>query len=710
MATKVFLTKASSSPWTVPSDFGSLVSVECLGGAGSGNGASTGSGGGGSAYAAITSTTTPLIAGVTTINFGVGAGGAPPSGSTGADGTATWWNATSLSDAVTQGSAKSCAADFGRGGVAATAGAGGLAANSVGTTKFDGGSGNRGTTTGAGGGSGGPDGAGQTAPGAAGGFADGSATPPGTPGGTSGNPGVSGTQFDPTHGCGSGAGHEGAGNGKAGGQYGGGGAAGSFSSTGGVGGDGLIVITYNAVTPLTGRATAMAASRGSGTFRLALAAQGEAQAKAKMAGTFRLALISRMAAVLQGREVVPQGTVPVSGRLSDQAKAAGTVTGAATLRSAMQAQAKSRAAAPAGIVSLAARMASQAKILPVLSATGTAVALIARSAMTMMGRATPSGTVGLVGKGAAQAKTVFRGATLFQFLLARSIGQVKGRMSAPSVAGHLAARITSAVTGRGQSAGTVKVAGLGAAKTKGLAQTRGASAISGRAAGASKGRAGPLTPLALESRIGGLLKAIAVLSTAGSINLAGRARFSMAGRGVLSIFSNMRAVSGAAKAMSAGRGTLSRQGTSITKNGCILLGRAAKAFLTGQASRAIIHGRACECDDMNIHRPETFTVGDTWELQGTLTYADGSPFNLAAGCNILWAIENSGGTVVLELSLGSGIEVLDATAGTCLVTVLPSQSDAVPVGIYTDQLQATDPTGYVSTQWQGVVNANATFF
>jgi hypothetical protein len=111
-----------------------------------------------------------------------------------------------------------------------------------------------------------------------------------------------------------------------------------------------------------------------------------------------------------------------------------------------------------------------------------------------------------------------------------------------------------------------------------------------------------------------------------------------------------------------------------------------------------------------FHPPQGFKVGDTWEIQGNLYYADGTPFNLGAGCGILWAIQNAAGSTILQLSLNAGITILDPVNGICLITVLPTQSDLIAVGSYTDQLQATDPTGYVSTQWEGPINAYASFF
>jgi hypothetical protein len=280
----VFLT--SGTTWTVPADFGALVSVECIG-AGGGNvaGAGTGGGGGG-AYSKITTTTTPLIAGVTVINVGIGTGAG------GANGGATWWNATSLANAVTNGSAQSCAAQGGRVNATQTGGAGGAAASSVGTTKFSGGAGGNGTSggdSGGGGGAAGPLGAGGNG-GAAGttagegagggggnggGSAGGNGAPgpvggaggnnnAGTGGGAAGDPGVAGTnggggggvsstgvsqggaggngtEFDASHGSGGGAGGSSStGTAPAAGLYGGG----AGGRRGGAGAQGLIVITY----------------------------------------------------------------------------------------------------------------------------------------------------------------------------------------------------------------------------------------------------------------------------------------------------------------------------------------------------------------------------------------------------------------------------------------------------------------------------------
>lgn len=111
-----------------------------------------------------------------------------------------------------------------------------------------------------------------------------------------------------------------------------------------------------------------------------------------------------------------------------------------------------------------------------------------------------------------------------------------------------------------------------------------------------------------------------------------------------------------------------------------------------------------------VHKPLNFRPSDTWEILGNLAYADGSPFNLAAGAVIAWKVEDANGNVIASATLAGGEITVTTTPGQCLITILPGITRAIPVGSYTDQLQATDPTGYVSTQWTGPVNVGQSFF
>ena len=249
---KVFVTTTGTSNFTVPSDYLSLVSIECIGPGGKGStptgpSLSGGGGGGGGAYCSITSAS--LTAGTTITNACV----VPTNGST----TKTSFTDNTASIVV--------AADYGRTASGNTGGVGGAIANnfpaSTGKAGGNGGNGTGGSGNykgGGAGGAGGPTGSsGSPAAGAngssgatgAGGKGDGTA---GGAGGTRGSTpnGAAGTEWDSTHGAGGGGAgcdHDAGFNAGDGGAYGAGGGGDGFPSTHvGQGSQGLIVFTYNA--------------------------------------------------------------------------------------------------------------------------------------------------------------------------------------------------------------------------------------------------------------------------------------------------------------------------------------------------------------------------------------------------------------------------------------------------------------------------------
>jgi hypothetical protein len=128
----IFIT--SGTTFTVPADFGSLVSVECIGGGGGGSSSNNGSGGGGgSAYSASNAVTGLSANNSVFINIGAG-------GAVNGSGGDTWFNvsANSAPTLITEGAlakAGSAPASAGQAGI------GGSSASSVGTTKFSGGNG-----------------------------------------------------------------------------------------------------------------------------------------------------------------------------------------------------------------------------------------------------------------------------------------------------------------------------------------------------------------------------------------------------------------------------------------------------------------------------------------------------------------------------------------------------------------------------------------
>lgn len=232
-----YVTTTGVGTFGIPSDFNPADNrVTCIGSGGSGSArvSSTRGGCGGGGGACAFSLNVNLTAGVT-VDVSVGAGG----------GTVR----TLIKDGI--GGTTQVQADFGvTGTITPTAGAGGLVANCIGGSRFAGGSGFAvPTSTSFGGGAGGAaglSGAGTTATTQAGGAADNSTVT----GGAANTIGNNGTEFDSTHGSGSGAGGaNAAGSGKSGGQYGGGGSGASSTNatTAGAGFQGLIALEYNPV-------------------------------------------------------------------------------------------------------------------------------------------------------------------------------------------------------------------------------------------------------------------------------------------------------------------------------------------------------------------------------------------------------------------------------------------------------------------------------
>lgn len=253
--TRRYIYLLSGTSFAVPSDWNSSDNlIQCIGAGAGGGGGKTGNnggaGGGGGAYAQLANLTlTPGAAVTYSIGTGGAAGTASATPTDGGDGTDTYFNGASFA-------ASSVGAKAGRGGQKGQTGGGantavggqqGLASASIGDIKFDGGVGGDAdgfSTDGAGGGgAGGPFGAGG---------GGGNANPIGTNGGAgdSGHggvaPGGNGSEINSNIGAGAGGGasnHLPAAGGLYGGAGGGGNGTGS-PTNGGVGAQGVIIISY----------------------------------------------------------------------------------------------------------------------------------------------------------------------------------------------------------------------------------------------------------------------------------------------------------------------------------------------------------------------------------------------------------------------------------------------------------------------------------
>jgi alpha-tubulin suppressor-like RCC1 family protein len=310
MAQKVvFLTTVGAGTYTIPNDFGSLVSVEAIGGGGNGfAGTSVAGGGGGGAYAKSTLmtglganvpvyyqvgigggtggtgdswfslTNSAPAAGTNVTNGVLSKGGTSATSGTGGAGGDYTLGAGDLNTRYSGGaggnssSGKALGGGGGAGGLGGTGGAGGAgqaAASGVGggggsgsTSSLAGGTGAGGATGGAGGAvtgqTGGTGGTGGTGTNGGGGGGANSTTRQGGAGGTSTY--WTQTSDSTTAGPGGGGGGGSAGSadsitlarGGAGGLYGGGGGGTGSGSGVGLGAQGIIVFTYNATTPSVG--------------------------------------------------------------------------------------------------------------------------------------------------------------------------------------------------------------------------------------------------------------------------------------------------------------------------------------------------------------------------------------------------------------------------------------------------------------------------
>jgi hypothetical protein len=237
--TKVFIISTASTTWKVPNDWDNASNtIEAIGAGGGGTAGTNsnrgGAGGGGGAYAEIINKTLTIGAS-TTIQVGLGA--------TAASGTDTFFGSST------------CATSFvcAKGGQATTTktsyGLGGASSTSVGSTTYPGGNGGPGNSSygsygGGGGGAGGKSGAGSAGLGTAT-STGGNADLNNVTGGAINTAGNTGTEWDSTHGSGSGSGGRNtSAAGIAGVVYGGGGGGGYGTTGGSAGGNGIIVITY----------------------------------------------------------------------------------------------------------------------------------------------------------------------------------------------------------------------------------------------------------------------------------------------------------------------------------------------------------------------------------------------------------------------------------------------------------------------------------
>lgn len=106
---------------------------------------------------------------------------------------------------------------------------------------------------------------------------------------------------------------------------------------------------------------------------------------------------------------------------------------------------------------------------------------------------------------------------------------------------------------------------------------------------------------------------------------------------------------------------------------------------------------------VTTHETIEWICGDTWKINGTILDEDGAPMSLT-DIGINWKLDDmEGDKNLLDLSIGSGITIEDASAGTILIKVLPEISLGVTPGIYYDWLRITTLDNSVYTEWTGPI-------
>jgi hypothetical protein len=108
---------------------------------------------------------------------------------------------------------------------------------------------------------------------------------------------------------------------------------------------------------------------------------------------------------------------------------------------------------------------------------------------------------------------------------------------------------------------------------------------------------------------------------------------------------------------------------------------------------------------ITTHESIEVVCGDTWEINGLITDEDGVPMSLS-GVGINWKLDTMDGDAnLLDLSVGSGITLVDPNNGVILITVSKTASAALVPGIYYDWLRITLVDGTAYTEWTGVIQA-----
>jgi hypothetical protein len=114
--------------------------------------------------------------------------------------------------------------------------------------------------------------------------------------------------------------------------------------------------------------------------------------------------------------------------------------------------------------------------------------------------------------------------------------------------------------------------------------------------------------------------------------------------------------------------------------------------------------------EVTTHAPQQFYSGDTWEIHASCSDGDGNLIDLEFAA-LTWRLADQAGAVLLTLTVGDGIALVESTSGdlvkgVCLITVTPTQSAEIEPGFYSDSL-VVETGGKVLTQFSGRIEVLA---
>ncbi len=122
-----------------------------------------------------------------------------------------------------------------------------------------------------------------------------------------------------------------------------------------------------------------------------------------------------------------------------------------------------------------------------------------------------------------------------------------------------------------------------------------------------------------------------------------------------------------------------------------------------------------------LHPLVAFLVGEDFPIQGCCNDATGEPLDLTGAQAIEWKLETqppqhceeweapAAPSVVLDLTLGNGIAIINAPLGQIVITLTSAQTKKLNPGRYRDQLCVTLGSGVVSYQWVGFIEVRPSF-